>query len=150
MDICSISEDAAIRRLNELRQLPYGSYETEAILNRNFYNYIKNTNHPSTMAFIPTLDGLPEQYEDYAEYDYWNYVVASIGEREKNTELRSALKNSIALYDDNNMLIIIDSESNKKIADIHGETILLCLEKYGMTRIDSFASLSTEALSMLC
>ena len=150
MDICAISEDAAIRRLNELRQLPYGSYETEAILNRNFYNYIKKTNHPNTAVFTPALDGLPEQYEDYAEYDYWNYVVASIGEREKNTELRSTLMNSIALYDDSDMLIIIDTEINKNSADKYGETILCCLKKYGMTPIESFASLSMEALNMLC
>ena len=150
MDVCSISEDAAIRRLNELRQLPYANYETEAILNRNFYNYIKNMNHPITVAFNPNLDGLPEQYEDYAEYDYWNYVVASIGEREKYSELHSTLINSIALYDDSDMLIIIDTEINKNRANKHSETILYCLKKYGMTRIEGFSSLSMESLNMLC
>lgn len=57
--------------------------------------------------------------------------------------------NSIALYDSGDMLIIIDTESNKERADKNGEIILRCLEKYGMTHIESVSSLSMEALEML-
>jgi len=149
-DICDISDDAACKRVNELKRLPYSSYEIEETLNRNFYKYIKeDTNNLDAEAFAPSLGGLPIMYEDYAEYEYWDYVVASIGSKEKNTELCATLTNSIAIYDEGDMLIIAKHESGRVIADKHSEAILRCIQKYGIHGIETVSSISTEALELL-
>lgn len=148
-DICDVSNEAAIKRLGELKKLHYGSYEIEDLLNRNFYNFIRKTNNPDAAVFAPQLHALPSQYEDYAGYDYWGYVVASIGECEKNAELCVALTNSTAIYDDGDILIITESETAKTTVDRHGEAILRCLVKYGKIGIESISSISVEGLELL-
>ena len=149
MEICDISEDAAYRRLNELKRLPCDSYEIEGILNRNFYNYIWKVNNPDPIVFAPPLNLLPSEYEDYADYEYWAYIVASLRKREKHEELSAALSNSIAIYEVDDMLIITKTETAKVLADKHKDAILATLDKYGKTRIRSVSSLSAEALVLL-
>lgn len=149
MATCNISEDAAYKRLDELKRLPYGGYEVEGLLNRNFYNYIWKVNNPNIPMFDPPLEFLPSQYEDYVDYEYWAYIVALLGKSVKHKELRVALADSIAVYEDDDMLIITDSETAKTMADKHREVIVTTLNKYGKTRIRSISSLSAEALVLL-
>jgi hypothetical protein len=149
METCNISEDAAYKRLDELKRLSSGSYEIEGILNRNFYNYVYKLNNPDADIFDPSIGLLPSQYDDYAEYEHWAYVVASLGNHDKYKELSVELTNSIAIYDEDDMLIITETETTKTLVDNHKEVILAALDKYGKTRIPRVSSLSTEALVLL-
>jgi hypothetical protein len=149
MEICNISEDAAYKRFDELKRLPRGSYEIEGILNRNFYNYVCKLNNSGADIFDPSIDLLPSQYEDYADYEHWAYVVASLGNHDKYKELSIALAKSIAIYDEDDMLIITETETTKTLVDKHKEVIMAALDKYGKTHIPRVSSLSTEALVLL-
>jgi Zn-dependent peptidase ImmA (M78 family) len=149
METCGISEDAAYKRLDELKRLPCGSYEVEDLLNRNFYNYIWKANNPEAAVFDPPLDALPSQYEDYADYEYWAYIVALFGKSAKYTALGIALTDSTAIYEGDDMLIITETETVKAMADKHETVIKAALSKYGKTGIQSVSSLSAEALVLL-
>lgn len=149
MEICNISEDAAYKRFDELKRLPSGSYEIEGILNRNFYNYVCKLNNPDVDIFDPSIGLLPSQYEDYADYEHWAYVVASLGNHDKYKELSVALTKSIAIYDEDDMLIITETETTKTLVDKHKEVIMAALDKYGKTHIPRVSSLSTEDLVLL-
>ena len=149
MDMCGISEDAAYKRLDELKRLTGGSYEIEGILNRNFYNYVWKVNNPDAAMFDPSISLLPSQYEDYADYEHWAYIAASLGNHDKYKELSVALINSIAIYDEDDMLIITETETTKTLVDKNKEVILAALDKYGKTHIQRVSSLSTEALVLL-
>ena len=149
METCNISEDAANKRIDELKRLPSGSYEIEGILNRNFYNYLWKVNYPDIAMFAPSLNLMPSKYEDYVDYDYWAYIVASLCNHEKYKELSVELTNSIAIYDEDDMLIITETETAKALADKHKEVIMAALNKYGKTHILSISSLSIEALELL-
>jgi len=149
METCNISEDAAYKRLDELKRLPGGSYEIEGILNRNFYSYVWKVNNPDAAMFDPSISLLPLRYEDYADYEHWAYIVASLGNHDKYKELSVALTNSIAIYEEDDMLIITEKETTKTLVDNHKEVILAALDKYGKTHIPRVSSLSTEALVLL-
>jgi len=112
-EICDISDDAAYRRLDELKRLPYGSYEIEEVLCRNFFTYIRKTNNPEFAGFRPSLSGLSEKYEDYAEYEHWAYVIDCIGGKEQNARLGAALANSIGVFNEGDLLIVTENEANK-------------------------------------
>lgn len=149
MGMCRISEDAAYKRLDELKRLHGGSYEIEGILSRNFYNYISKANNPEVALFDPLLIFLPSQYEDYAKYEYWNYIVASLGSQGTYRELSAALTNSVAIYEEDDLLIITETETAKTLADKNKAVIFAALDKYGKTRISSVSSLSIEDLELL-
>ncbi|WP_242847233.1 ImmA/IrrE family metallo-endopeptidase [Desulfosporosinus acididurans] len=149
MEICNISEDAAYKRLDELKRLPCGSYEVEGLLSRNFYNYIWKANNPDAAMFKPPLDFLPSQYEDYADYEYWAYIVALLGKSIKYKELGIALADSITIYEEDDMQIITQTETAKAMADKHKEVIKTVLSKYGKTHIQSVSALSAEILILL-
>jgi hypothetical protein len=52
------------------------------VLRRNFHNFVYRENNPDEALSSPDLSGLPEEYEDFAAYDYWHYAVDCIARRE--------------------------------------------------------------------
>ena len=149
IEICDISDDAACRRFDELKRLPYGSYEIEELLNRNFYDYIRKANNPNFVKFTPPLDFLPLEYEDFVEYEYWDYIVALLGKNKKYAELSIGLAESIAIYEDDSMLIVTKTDDIKSLADKHKEIIINALEIHGKTRIRNISLFSMEILVLL-
>lgn len=62
--------------------------------------------------------------------DYWPYIAATIGMYEKMPALQAAVAPAVAFYDDGNMVLFVNNEETKNIAEQGKEVILKCLAKY--------------------
>lgn len=74
---------------------------------------------------------IPADLDDYIECEYWSFIVMTIGFWEKDRELYAALEDSIAFYDNEDMVIFVRGDREAGRAQNGKETILLCLSKYG-------------------
>jgi hypothetical protein len=74
---------------------------------------------------------IPLEFDDYIVCDYWQFVVMTIGIWENAMDLYIALEDSIALYDENDMVIFVRGENDQIVATRETKTILSCLSKNG-------------------
>lgn len=135
--LCDISYEAAVIRMKELARLDFDYYEQENVILRNFYSYLENH------GLFPVITGrlyseavnIPEKLDDYIECDYWHFVVMTVVSWEKCTELKVPLGTSMALYDDENMVILVHGENDRSTIEHQGDVILKCLNKYASSPI---------------
>lgn len=81
--------------------------------------------------FNPGNVCIPVEYDDYIVCDYWQFIVMTIGIWENAMDLYIALEDSIALYDENDMVIFVRGENDQIVATRGTKTILTCLSKNG-------------------
>ena len=135
MKVCQLSEEASKNCLEELRLLKSGKripfpIKEEEMLYRLFFHFLNDIN--GVTDFHLDYDDLVinEKYEDYAECDYWDYIVMVIRKRKLEKELFAVLKGSIALYDNEDMVIFItDADQIPFVKSCEG-IILESLQKY--------------------
>lgn len=74
---------------------------------------------------------IPIDYDDYIICEYWQFIVMTIGIWENAMDLYIALEDSIALYDENDMVVFVRGAKEQNIAIRETRTILTCLTKNG-------------------
>ena len=112
MEACDLSGKAArncmeeLKRLNSGRKILYPMKE-EDVLHRLFFRYIRNVNNelPIVLRYDDVV--ISEEYDDYIECDYWEFAVVMLGKRKSTQELANALVGSLAIYDDEDMVIFL-------------------------------------------
>lgn len=135
--LCDISYDAAVIRIKELARLDFDYYEPENAILRNFFGYLELHGLYSVNAgrlSSETID-IPEELDDYIECGYWHFVVMTVINWEKCTELKEALGTSIALCDDESMVILVRRENDRSAIEHKGDVILKCLDKYASSPV---------------
>ena len=135
--LCDISYDAAVIRMKELARLDFDYYEPENAILRNFYGYLEQHGLYSTAAGRLSVADvcIPESLGDYIECDYWHYVVMTIVRWEKCAELQEPLETSLALYDGDEMVILVRGENDCSAIEYKRDVILKCLDKYAASPV---------------
>ena len=129
MRVCELSGEAAENCMKDLQQiksgrrLPYPIKE-EDVLFRQFFRYIRKANRDEEPIFRYDDLIIDAMYDDYIECDYWDFVVWVIRKWKGEPDLYRALRGSLALYDDEYMVIFV---ANKRSAEItrNGTGIIL-------------------------
>ena len=129
---CFLSEQAADIRAEELKRVDFSYYRHEDQLHRNFYNYLEEKGIYPIPDHRLTEDTIiiPDELDDYLLCGYWPYIAATIGMYEKMPALQVAVASAVAFYDDGNMVLFVNNEETKNIAEQGKEVILKCLAKY--------------------
>ena len=134
--ICLLSKEASDNfddernRVLSGRRIIYPTRE-EDVLHRNFYNYIVSVNEPDRKMIRYDDIEIDEVYEDYIECDYWHYVCMKMLKRDKgNEELCRNLGGSLALYDDENMVVFLKEGKSLKTVESRIDEMLECLRLY--------------------
>ena len=135
-ELCLLSKEASDNfdmereRVLSGRRIIYPTRE-EDVLYRNFYNYVASINKEDGGNIRYDDVDISEALDDYIECDYWHYVCMKMLKRDRaNEELCRVLNGSLALYDDEDMVIFLhEGRSLKKAADGITE-ILECLQLY--------------------
>ena len=129
---CYLSEQAADIRAQELKRVDFSYYRHEDQLHRNFYNYLEAKGIYTIPDHRLTEDTIiiPGELDDYLLCDYWPYIAATIGMHEKMPVLQAAVAPAVAFYDDKDMVLFVNDENSKNIAEQGKEVILKCLAKY--------------------
>ena len=96
----------------------------------NIFNSLKEVELPNLLSF---KNG---KYEDYIEYEYWDYIKATIYYWEHNLELYSVITSSKAIIDDNSFVIFAANATSSKIIKENKSLIIQCINKYGHSIID--------------
>lgn len=135
--ICYLSDKAANIRAIELRRMDFGFYPQEDTLHRNFYNYMEERGvyHVPNNRLTENNIHISDELDDFLVCDYWPYVAATVGMHEKNTTLQAAIKNAVALYDDEDMVLFVRDGEEKKLAEQGKDVILKCLAKYAASSV---------------
>ena len=129
--MCDISQQATDTLLGHLA-IAERAYPPVAIhVLRDFYRHIVSGHY----SFVPKeLKGnnivLPVAYEDYMECDYWEFIIMCIRDWEKNKLLSATLKNTVAYYDCEDMVIFASNDTAALVIAERKVAILNCLEKY--------------------
>ena len=87
---------------------------------------------------------IPNRFEDYIEYSYWQFIVMTICYWEKALHLYAALEDSIAFYDCEDMVIFVRSGIDVDCIQKSKEVILTCLTKYGESSVKNISVLVAE------
>ena len=134
---CFLSEQAADIRAKELRRVDFGFYKHEDRIHRNFYRYLEDQGIHPVPEHRLTEDNIvfPPELDDYLVCDYWPYVAATIGLHEKLYELQAAVASAVAFYDDEEMVLFVNDELTKNIAEQGKDVILKCLAKYAASPV---------------
>lgn len=74
-------------------------------------------------------------YEDYIEYEYWNYIIATVYYFEKDLELYTALAGSRAIRDEGSFVIFAADAMSADVIIKSRDLIAKCIRKYGKTII---------------
>lgn len=134
---CFLSEQAANIRARELRRVDFGFYKHEDRIHRNFYRYLEEQGIYSIPEHRLTEDSvvIPSELDDYLVCDYWPYVAATIGLHEKKPTLQAAVASAVAFYDNKDMVLFVNDEKTKNIAEQGKDIILKCLAKYAASPV---------------
>ena len=134
---CFLSEQAADIRAQELKRVDFSYYRHEYQLHRNFYNYFEEKGIYPIPDHRLTEDTIiiPNELDDYLLCDYWPYIAATIGMYEKMPALQAAVAPAVAFYDDENMVLFVNNEETKNIAEQGKDLILKCLAKYAASPV---------------
>jgi len=89
---------------------------------------------------------IPGAYDDYIECDYWPFIVMTIGMWEKAMDLFIALEDSIALYDEDDMIIFVRGIDEQVIASRGAQTILNCTIKNGYVPVKRITVMIAEPI----
>ena len=74
--------------------------------------------------------------EDYIEYEYWHFIIATVYYFEKNLELYTALAGTRAVRDEGGFVIFAPDAMSRKVILDHKGTLMKCIRKYGQTIIE--------------
>ena len=139
--ICLLSKEASDNFDDERNRVLSGKriiYPTreEDVLHRNFYDYIVSVNEPHRKIIRHDDIEIDDTYDDYIECDYWHYVCMKMLKRNSgNEELCRSLDGSLALYDDENMIIFLKEGKPLKTAENGIVEILECLRLYANSSV---------------
>lgn len=136
-ETCFLSEQAADIRAKELRRVDFGFYKHEDRIHRNFYRYLEGKGIYPIPEHRLTEDTIiiPSELDDYLVCDYWPYVAATIGLHEKMPVLQAAIAPAVAFYDDKDMVLFVNDEQTKNIAEQGKDIILKCLAQYAASPV---------------
>ena len=144
MEICDLSETACGHCMEEMRRIQSGEtirfpFKEEIVLYRQFYRFVKSANHEFLSSLGYDDVNVNEEYEDYIECDYWDFVIMAIGEWENERELATAITGSLALYDDEDMVIYVIDEDDISFIQSAETTIVEAMTKYASSSVRRIA-----------
>ena len=144
MKICDLSETACGHCMEEMRRIQSGEtirfpFKEEIVLYRQFYRFVKSANHEFLSSLGYDDVNVNEEYEDYIECDYWDFVIMAIGEWEHERELATAITGSLALYDDEDMVIYVIDEDDISFIQSAETTIVEAMTKYASSSVRRIA-----------
>ena len=128
--LCDISNEAVEKRLDDLKRAERSYSDAAFRVLKNFYNYMVGLSDDALPKMHTNNIQLPAIYEDYIDCDYWNFVVMSIRDWEKEAKLYQVLEGSAAFYDDTDMVIFVKGDDEAAYAETGKAAILSCLERY--------------------
>ena len=73
--------------------------------------------------------------DDYIDYEYWDYICMTIMAWEKNANLFTALADSSAFRDGDDIVVLVKTDNESNIVNSNLEVILHCLQRHGFTSV---------------
>ena len=73
--------------------------------------------------------------DDYIDYEYWDYICMTIMAWEKNVNLFTALANSSAFRDGDDIVVLVKTATESNIVNSSIEVILKCLQRHGYASV---------------
>lgn len=135
MELCDLSGEASDNCMEDLRLLKSGKkipfpVKEEDVLHRLFFHFI---NEYSGTA-VPSLEyddlEIDEELDDYIKCDYWDFTLMAIRKWKLEKELYTALEDSLALYDCEDMVIFVRDPGKVDFVAQNEGIILETLQKY--------------------
>lgn len=127
-DTCMCGEPLVNRCAVEGRVLLTGErfcpYCGEPAIFKALYDQLPERLYDGNMA-------IPEELDDYIECEYWQFIVMTIGAWEHDTLTYTALEDSYAIYDGEDMVIFIRDADAQATAIRGRATILKCAKDNG-------------------
>ncbi len=135
--ICQITHIAAEKRINSIMDYSTRNDYMFPVL-RNFFHVLEEhsfikTNYSNISINDIVIDS---KFDDYVEYPFWHYLLWFLEESDDTDEIIKALYGSVALYDDNSMVIYVKDMNAKLVVDNELELICSVLKDYAWTKID--------------
>jgi hypothetical protein len=93
------------------------------------FDNLKEVELPDLLTFE---DGT---YEDYIEYEYWNYIIATVYYFKNNLELYTALAGSKAIRDEGSFIVFAADTMSADVISKHKDLLMKCVSMYGKTTV---------------
>ena len=103
--------------------------ETTKFQELNLFDNLKEVQIPDLLTFE---NG---KYEDYIEYEYWNYIIATVYYFKRDLELYTALDGSKAIRDEGSFIVFAANAMSADIILNHQNLLMECIKEYGQTII---------------
>jgi Zn-dependent peptidase ImmA (M78 family) len=146
--LCNVSDEAINKKTQKLSgtqgisSLSMMFQEAEQLY-KNMYNYLLELSNYWATHLKETDVTLPTQYKDYIFCDYWAYVKSKMKREDK--ELFTLLDDSVAFYDNTEMILFVKNIDALRIGSNQKNIILNYFKKYTNTSIRNILSIQAIA-----
>lgn len=90
---------------------------------------------------------IPDVYDDYIECEFWPFIVMTIGMWENLLDLYVALEDSIAIYDEDEMVIFVRGINEQIIVNQGINAVLECISKNGYLSVKHLRVIMVEPIT---